>query len=118
MSLYAIDVTFTDPGLVTRRGLCITPTDFLRRFENLDRQFEKDSLDIRTNLTLTDEQKDELLAELHENYENEKVAHPNDDATCVSASIMTGKTYSFRRYDSIAELEKELRRPYGNQKGA
>lgn len=110
MSLYAVDITFTDPEYNTRNVRYTTPTDFMYRFKNLEKDFERKSLAVRTDLTLTEEQKATMLEKLRSEYKVEKALHPTNDATHVQASIMTGKAYSFRKYESIQELEDELTR--------
>lgn len=118
MSIYAIDITFTNPDFTTYHKLYATPTDFLNRFEKLKDRFEKKTLEIRADLRLDDEKKDELIKMETEAYEKERASQPMEESKYVSASVMTGRTHSYMKYGSVAELENYLKRSYDDRKGA
>lgn len=117
MSIYAVDITFTNPDFMTYHKLYATPTDFLNRFEKLRDRFEKKTLEIRADLKLDDAKKDELIKAETEAYEREKASQPMEESKYVSASIMTGKTHSWRKYGSVTELEESLKKSYEDRKG-
>lgn len=108
MAIYAIDLTYTDPTTCeNHHRLYNKPTDFLRRFERLERRRDE-ALAFTERQALEPEQKkkqtEAILAEYAEGLANE----PTQDAKYVSCAVTTGRTHSWRRYGSIKELEDSL----------